>query len=392
MSARGSEHLEAADVLLFSHRAHDGLGAVLGRRQVDFEPVVPKPLGRRRAHHAQPGAGERAQVVRRSEQALHEDIHGVGARENDPVEGAGARAGIVERRIVVRRKNPNHRRLDRFGAHRLEQFHELARLLAWPRHQNALSEQRPRVEPPQVLSQRRDASHDENRRPPIGRLARQAKELVNRSEMRLLRRQRAVVDDRGGIFGRPAVRKERVENRRQLIRPRVADDGAVELRQAGPVDGGARLALVLVPAHERQRVAAAWIGDGDAGIARHADAGRHAGHDLEAHALFVQKQRFRAASIEDERIAPLQPGDRLAFARLFGQQIADGFLFERLRSRTADVDLLRVRSCVAQQARVNKMIVKHHVRRLEALESADRDEPGITGSGADEIHRRARHG
>ena len=92
----------------------------------------------------------------------------VGARKNDPVEGARARAGIVERRVVVGRKDPDHRRLDRFGAHRFEQVHELARLLARPRHQDALAEQRPRVEPPQVLAERRDTPDDENRRTPIG--------------------------------------------------------------------------------------------------------------------------------------------------------------------------------------------------------------------------------
>ena len=75
--------------------------------------------------------------------------------------------------------------------------------------------------------------------------------------------------------GRPWESSE-FENRRQLIRTRVADDGAVELREAGPIDRGARLACVFVPAHERQRVAAAWIRDRDAGIARYADARRNA--------------------------------------------------------------------------------------------------------------------
>ena len=104
-----------------------------------------------------------------------------------------------------------------------------------------------------------------------------------------------------------------------------------------------RLAVVLVPAHERQRVAAARIGERNAGVARRADAGGNARHDLEAHALLVQEQRLGAAAVEDERIAPLQPRDDLALARLFGQQIADGFLLERLRRGDADVDRLGVR-------------------------------------------------
>ena len=44
------------------------------------------------------------------------------------------------------------------------------------------------------------------------------------------------------------------------------------------------------------------------------------------------------------------------------------------------------------QARMNQVIVKHDVCRLEALEAANGDEPRITGSRADEIDHRARHG
>ena len=57
----------------------------------------------------------------------------------------------------------------------------------------------------------------------------------------------------------------------------------------------------------------------------------------------VKEQGFGAAVIEDERVAPLEPRDRLALARFFRQQVADGFLFQGLRSREADIDLLGVR-------------------------------------------------
>ena len=80
-----------------------------------------------------------------------------------------ARARLVERTVVVRRHDADHRRLDRFGADRFEQLDELGRLLARPRDEHALAEQRPRVEPAQVLAQRGDAADDEDRRAPIGR-------------------------------------------------------------------------------------------------------------------------------------------------------------------------------------------------------------------------------
>ena len=112
----------------------------------------------------------------------------------------------------------------------------------------------------------------------------------------------------------------------QLSRPGEADDRAVEPGEARPVDVGRLAALVLEAAHEGDGVAGARIGQRDAGKGRRADAGRHARDDLEGHALLVQEQRFLAAAIEDERIAPLEPRDELAFAGLFRDQEVDGVL------------------------------------------------------------------
>ena len=96
-------------------------------------------------------------------------------------------------------------------------------------------------------------------------------QLAERAGDRLLRRQRAVVDERRRRR-RPAGRATSSASSmlRQLLRARVADDRAVEPRQARPVDRRARLALVLVAADERERVAAARIGDRNARVARHA--------------------------------------------------------------------------------------------------------------------------
>ena len=75
----------------------------------------------------------------------------------------------------------------------------------------------------------------------------------------------------------------------------------------------------------------------------------HARDDLERNALLVQEQRFDSALVEHERVAPLEPGDQLALARLLGDQIADGFLIETLRRRAADVDPLGVRRRLVEQ-------------------------------------------
>ena len=324
--------------------------------------------------------------MRRLEQPLDERVDGVGAGEDDPVERAGPLARLVERAEIVGRRDPNHRRLDRLCAHRLQSFDQLGGLIARPRHENPLAEERSGVEPAQVLAERHDAADDENRRTPIGRVFGDARELVERSDERFLRRQRAVVHECRRLVRRAAVRDERAQDARELLRADVADDGAVQFREVRPVDRRARLPFVFVPAHERERVAAAGVRDRDARVARHADPGRDAGDHLEPHALLVQEQRFRSAAVEYKRIAPLQARDRLAFARFFGEQVTDRFLLERLRRGDPDVDLLRVRPRVAQQSRMHQMVVQHDICLREALHPSGGDEARIARARANQVH------
>ena len=106
------------------------------------------------------------------------------------------------------------------------------------------------------------------------------------------------------------------------------------------------------------------------------------------HALLVQEQRFLAAAVEHERIAPLQTRDRLALARLLGEQITDRFLIERLRRGGADVDLLRVRpraSAAAAGAPDGRRRTTSAAARQ--LQPAHGDETRIAGSGADDDRR-----
>ena len=87
------------------------------------------------------------------------------------------------------------------------------------------------------------------------------------------------------------------------------------------------------------------------------------GHHLERDALLVQEQRFLAAAIEHERVAPLQPRDDLAFARLLGEQVADRLLRHRLRRRGADVDQLGAALARASAAAARRVVVDDDVGR-----------------------------
>ena len=108
---------------------------------------------------------------------------------------------------VLGRRNPNRRRRNRLGAPFLEHLDELARLLERPGDDDALAEERPFVEPAQMLAQPGDGADDEQRRLA---LAGAGADVAERALDRLLRRQRAVVDERRAFLRRAPVREEGV--------------------------------------------------------------------------------------------------------------------------------------------------------------------------------------
>ena len=365
-------------------RRHDRFGSIFGRLEVRLDAEGGQPLGRHRPHRAELHALQVPHVARAGLQAPHEGVHGVGAGEHHPVERGRVRDGAIERAVVFRRHDADHGRFDGLRAERLEQVHQLAGLLARPRHDDALAEERPLVEPAQVLPERGHAAHHENRGLVLQAL--RFRQLLQRAVNRVLRRQRPVVHDGGRLVLREAVREQRLQDFRQLLRAGVADHRAAQHGQRLPVDLRRGGALVFMAADERHGVAALGIRDGNARVARRADGRGDAGHHLEHHALLVQEQRFLAAAVEDERVAPFQPRHHFAFARLFHKEVADRFLIERLRRGGADVDLLGVLPRVAQHARRHEVVVEHHVRVGERAQAPHGDQAGIAGPCADEIH------
>ena len=91
-------------------------------------------------------------------------------------------------------------------------------------------------------------------------------------------------------------------------------------------------------------------------------------------ALLVQEQRFLAAAVEHERVAPLQAHDRLALAGLLGHEQADRVLRRPGRGRVADVDALGIGASHPQQARIDERVVDDDVRAGQVTEPAHRDQ------------------
>jgi hypothetical protein len=102
--------------------------------------------------------------------------------------------------------------------------------------------------------------------------------------------------------------------------------------------------------------------------------------------------RLFAASAEHERVAPLQPGDRLVLARLGHDQGVDLVLGQGVVSALlADIDELGPRRSVPQERRRGQVIVDDDVGAGDAFPALDGDQPGVPGAGPHEIDDRRFH-
>ena len=91
-----------------------------------------------------------------------------------------------------------------------------------------------------------------------------------------------------------------------------------------------------------------------------------------------ERLRFFAAATEDERIAALQPHDALSFPGFLHEQRVDFLLRQRVRARfLPGENRLRTFRRPPQHFGIAEVIVNDHLRLLDALLRAQRDEPEI---------------
>ena len=100
----------------------------------------------------------------------------------------------------------------------------------------------------------------------------------------------------------------------------------------------------------------------------------------------MEEQRFFAAVIEQERVAALQSRHHLAFARLLGNQEADGVLRARVGGPAADVDSLGLRRRVVQHVGVHAVVVDDDLGLLQALVAPQRNQVRRARSRANQIN------
>jgi hypothetical protein len=182
------------------------------------------------------------------------------------------------------------------------------------------------------------------------------------------------------------VREQRADDGADLPGARVADKRAAGTGNVRPVHARRFVGLGLVPAQQHDRVARFGVRQRNARVRGSRDHHGHPGHHFERNALLVEEDGFLAAAVEDERVAPFQPHHNLAFARLVGEQVADGVLIERLGRGGADVDALGIRTGAPHRRGGHAVIVEDDIGIGHAIPAAHRQQRRIARSRADDVN------
>src|SRR5262249_29181272 len=112
-----------------------------------------------------------------------------------------------------------------------------------------------------------------------------------------------------------------------------------------------------------------------------------AGYDLERDPVGGQRCDLLAAAAEDERIAALQTQHTLPPSCVLDEEIVDRFLPHSMaRARLADIDAFGGARGERQDLRRNEVVVEDDLRACDQLRGAQRQEIGLAGPCADEIH------
>ena len=161
---------------------------------------------------------------------------------------------------------------------------------------------------------------------------------------------------------------------------------ALQLGQKRPVHGGDRLGGIFVSGHEHGCGGDAPVGQGNAGIRQHPGGGGDPGHDLERNARVTQTSPLLAAATEYVRIAAFETHHLAAGAGMLDQKLIDLLLGGPLSlSAFAHEQLFAALAGKLEKPLVQNLIIEDEICVREVVRSFNRDQPGIAGTGADEV-------
>ncbi len=196
------------------------------------------------------------------------------------------------------------------------------------------------------------------------------------------------LDHGHGGAGVSSARHELVGDGGARGHPHEHDEGAPGPGQRVPVHGAGRADGGAHPAgHHRDRRGQTALRHRDAGHGRHAESGRHAGHDLPVDARVAQDLDLLAAAAEHEGISALEPDHDPLAAPVPDQQAGDLVLAvcSRRVRLLAHVHHHRVRGCQVEDGPADQPIVQDDVGPGQQLRAAPGEQSGIARSGAHQV-------
>jgi len=310
----------------------------------------------------------------------------VRARQHHPLVRPQLADGAPRRSRLGRRFDRDRRGKQRFGAELPETPGEpgggLARRSS---DQHALAEERPLVEPGDLLPQRHDLADDDDRgRAHAGRL-RLAGDRAERSDERALSGRRAVLDHGDGGRRRATVRLQGVGDLPEVTHRHQEDDRPVRVAERRVVQRRLALGRIFMTRRDDERGVVRAMGDGNPRVRRRRDGGRDARYDLEGDAARAKRLGLLAAAPEDERIAAFEPNDAFAARPQANQHRRNLVLRHRVGAGAlADVDPLAPGRREGDDRRRRERIVDQDLRLGEKPRRLHGQQAGIARSGADE--------
>ena len=154
-----------------------------------------------------------------------------------------------------------------------------------------------------------------------------------------------------------------------------------------PVERRLVLLGILVAGDEGDGGRVVAMGDRDPRVRGGGDARRDPGHDLEVDPRSGERLGLLAAAAEDERVTALEPHHAAPQACVLDHQRFDPLLRgPAVPGLLADVDQLGVRTRAIEDRGRNQAVVEHDVGGRDELPRLHRDQAGIAGAGAHEVH------
>lgn len=110
-------------------------------------------------------------------------------------------------------------------------------------------------------------------------------------------------------------------------------------------------------------------------------------HDPHRHSRGLARGHLFTPPAEHERVAPLEPNDRLSSGGVTNQELVDLFLGERsVSGPLADVDQHRIGARLSQELVSYQAVVHDDLGAPQQLQAAGGDQSGIAGAAAHQIH------